>query len=202
MIWVRPSDIEEVANALKKGEIAIVPTETVYGVAATLSDEALAKVFQAKGRSENKPLIVGVADSAMAKKLVLAWPQQAEELVNRFWPGPLTLVLPKTAGIPDLVTAGGETVAVRAPGHHITLRLIEMVGAPLVLTSANRSGGSLPRSATEAVAQIGMEVAYVLDDGPTPVGIESTVYEVAAKKMLRQGAVSIEDIEAALGLNT
>lgn len=202
MIWVRQSDIEEVANALKKGEVAIVPTETVYGVAATLSDEALAKVFHAKGRSESKPLIVGVADAAMAKKLVSTWPLQAEELVNRFWPGPLTLVLPKTDGIPDLVTAGGETVAVRAPGHHVTLRLIEMVGAPLVLTSANRSGRSLPRSATEAVAQIGMEVAYVLDDGPTPIGIESTVYDVAAKKILRQGAVSIEDIEAALGLNT
>jgi L-threonylcarbamoyladenylate synthase len=156
MIWVRPSDIEEVANALRKGEIAIVPTETVYGVAATLSDEALAKVFHAKGRSENKPLIVGVADSAMAKKLVSTWPLQAEELANRFWPGPLTLVLPKAAGIPDLVTAGGDTVAVRGPGDQTTLRLIKMVSAPLVLTSANRSGGSLPRSATDAVAQIGI----------------------------------------------
>src|SRR5687768_16104521 len=121
----------------------------------------------------------------MARQLVSEWPDKADTLAERFWPGPLSLVLPKAKHIPYLVTAGGTTVAVRAPGHDVTLQLIELVGKPLVLTSANRSGGLTPKSAAEAVAQLGMSVAYVLDDGPTSIGIESTVYDLAADTIVR-----------------
>jgi len=196
VIWVWPGAIEEVAAAVSACEIAIVPTETVYGIAATLDPDALLKVFHAKGRPDHKPLIVGVANADMARQLVSEWPDKADTLAERFWPGPLSLVLPKAANIPYLVTAGGSTVAVRAPKHDVTLRLIEFVGKPLVLTSANRSGGAPPKSAAEAVAQFGMSVSYVLDDGPTTIGIESTVYDVASERVLRQGAVSHEEIRS------
>ena len=196
MIWVRPEAIEEVAAAIADGEIAIVPTETVYGIAATLDPDALLKVFHAKGRPDHKPLIVGVANADMARQLVSEWPAKADALAERFWPGPLSLVLPKAANIPYLATAGGSTVAVRAPKHDVTLRLIELVGKPLVLTSANRSGGAPPKSAADAVAQVGMAVSYVIDDGPTSIGIESTVYDIAADIVLRQGAISIEEVRS------
>jgi L-threonylcarbamoyladenylate synthase len=192
--WVRSDAIAEVAEALKSGEIAIVPTETVYGLASTLEPDALLKVFRAKGRPDYKPLIVGVSSAEMAKQLVEEWPDKAEQLVSRFWPGPLSIVLPKATNIPYLVTAGGKTVAVRAPGHEITLGLIERVGKPLILTSANLTGGAAPKSAPEAVAQLGLAVSYVIDDGPATLGIESTVYDVLAGKVLRQGAIPGEDL--------
>ena len=196
VIWVRPDAIVEVAEAIAGGEIAIVPTETVYGIASTLDPGALLKVFRAKGRPDHKPLIVGVANAEMAQQIVSEWPERAEALAQRFWPGPLSLVLPKALNIPYLVTAGGSTVAVRSPKHEVTLRLIEIVGKPLVLTSANRSGGDPPQSAAEAVAQVGMSVSYVLDDGPTTIGIASTVYDLAADKVLREGAVSHADMRS------
>ena len=194
MIWVRSGAVEEVANAIRNGEIAIVPTETVYGLASTLEPDALLKIFRAKGRPEYKPLIVGVSNAEMAKQLVAEWPERAQQLAERFWPGPLSLVLSKAPNLPYLVTAGGDTVAVRAPGNELTLRLIQLVGMPLVLTSANVSGGASPKSASEAVAQLGMAVRYVVDDGPTTFGIESTVYDVLGEKLIRAGAIRAEEI--------
>ncbi|MEO7453253.1 MAG: L-threonylcarbamoyladenylate synthase [Fimbriimonadales bacterium] len=196
MKWVRESAVEEVAAAIKVGAIAIVPTETVYGIASTLDDDALAKVFRAKGRPEGKPLIVGVSGAEMAGTVCAEWPAEAQALAERFWPGPLSLVLPKAEGIPLTVTAGGSTVAVRAPGLPITMRLIELVGEPIVLTSANVSSNVSPLTAAEAVAQIGLSVAYVLDSGRSPIGIESTVYEVSTRTVLRHGAIPEEGLKA------
>jgi L-threonylcarbamoyladenylate synthase len=196
MRWVRENAIEEVAEALKAGEIAIVPTETVYGIASTLNADALAKVFLAKGRPETKPLIVGVLDADMAKTVCAEWPDEAQMLAERHWPGPLSLVLPKAPRIPLMVTGGGPTIAVRAPGHPVTLALIEFVGEPIVLTSANEAGGKSARTAAEAVAQVGMGVAYVLDSGPSPVGIESTVFDVISCNVLRQGAIPRDGLKA------
>lgn len=194
VIWVRQDALDEVAHALRAGDIAVVPTETVYGLASTLESDALLKVFHAKGRPDHKPLIVGVTGAQMARLLVSEWPEQADQLASRFWPGPLSLVLPKAPTMPYIVTAGGPSVAVRAPGHLIAHRLIELVGKPLVLTSANRSGGVAPRTPAEAVAQLGIAPAYVLDDGPTRIGVESTVYDVLEKTVLRQGAISEDDL--------
>jgi L-threonylcarbamoyladenylate synthase len=194
MKWVRKDAMQEVAASLGRGEIAVVPTETVYGLASTLDPDALLKVFHAKGRPEYRPLIVGVADAEMARTLVTEWPERAEQLARKFWPGPLSLVLPKADFIPYMVTAGGATVAVRAPSHPVPLELIRLVGKPLVLTSANRSGGQSPKNAAEAVRQLGMAPAYVLDDGPSSLGVESTVYDVLNHIVLREGAIPATEL--------
>jgi L-threonylcarbamoyladenylate synthase len=194
MIWVRPDALEEVADALKAGQIAVIPTETVYGLASTLVPDALLKVFHAKGRPEHKPLIVGVTGSEMAQQIVSEWPMQAEALACRFWPGPLSLVLPKAEFIPYLVSAGGPSVAVRAPSHKVAFDLIRLVGKPLVLTSANKSGRPVSVSATESVRQLGLEPAYVIDDGPTIGQMASTVYDVLNDTILRKGPISEQAI--------
>jgi len=203
MIWMRVSHADdprlaEVASSLMEGEIAVVPTETVYGLTATLDPPALLKVFYAKGRPDYKPLILGVDGPAMARSVVSAWPNEAERLADAFWPGPLSLVLPKAEGLPLLVTAGGDTVAIRVPQHPIALKLIQLVGSPLVLTSANRTDCPPPQSATEAVQQLASHVGYVVDAGPTQLGVASTVYDVATGEILRQGAVSADEISAEL----
>lgn len=194
MIWHRGGEIAEVANALSLGEIAIVPTETVYGIAATLAPDALLKVFHAKGRPEHKPLIVAVEDQAMAQEVAAEWPAEAKRLADRFWPGPLSLAVPKADRIPYLVTAGGPTIAVRAPADEIVMGLLRLVGQPLVLTSANRTGEAPPRSAPEAVAQVGLSVAYVIDNGPSPIGVPSTVYDVTTGVVVREGAIQAADL--------
>nr|MBA3726973.1 threonylcarbamoyl-AMP synthase [Armatimonadota bacterium] len=173
MIWFRPTRADDprladVAAALLGGEIAIVPTETVYGLACVADDpKAIAKVFKAKGRAPDKPLIVAAADIDQSRALCSGWPKMAQVLARAFWPGPLTLVLPKAPAVPDLVTAGGGTVAVRVPDHPVLLRLIDMVGKPLIATSANKSNQLSPLSAQEAVGQVGLACAYVVDCGPT-----------------------------------
>jgi len=205
VIWFRATGADDqrladVARALLDGVIAIVPTETVYGLACVADDpKAIAKVFMAKGRIAEKPLIVAAKDSAQARTLCSDWPEMAEKLARAFWPGPLTLVLPKAPAVLDLVTAGGKTVAVRVPDHPVLLRLIDMAGKPLVATSANVSGQAPPRDAEDAVRQVGLACAYVVDCGPTSVGNESTIVQVdgASMSILRQGAIARADIELA-----
>ncbi|MDQ2985456.1 MAG: L-threonylcarbamoyladenylate synthase [Armatimonadota bacterium] len=186
------------ALALKAGDIVVVPTETVYGLASTLQPDALLRIFKAKGRPEYKPLIVGVDGPEMARTITGSWPAGAQTLAETFWPGPLSLVLPKSEKMPYLVTAGGPSVAVRAPAHGIAFSLIRLVGAPLVLTSANLSGGASPKTAAEVVGQLGCSPAYVFDDGPSIIGVESTVYDIAQRKVLREGSISSREIELAL----
>lgn len=201
MIWMRVSDADdprliEVAEAIKSGEIAIVPTETVYGLASTLLPEGLLKVFRAKGRPDYKPVILGVTDAEMARSVSSMWPPEAERLANAFWPGPLSLVVPKAERLPLLVTAGGATVAVRVPQHLIAYRLIELVGQPLVLTSANVTDAQPAVTASDAVEQLGFHASYIVDAGRSELGVASTVYDVIEQRVLRTGLISEEDIRA------
>jgi L-threonylcarbamoyladenylate synthase len=200
----RPGDaaIARAAALVRAGEIVAFPTETVYGLGANALDPgAVAKIYLAKGRPSHNPLIVHVADAAAARKLVLDWPVAAEELSARFWPGPLTLVLPKQLAIPDLVTAGLGTVAVRVPRHPVALALLQAAALPIAAPSANRSEGISPTTAEHVRAGLGGRIPLVLDGGATDVGIESTVVDLSGTvpRLLRPGMITVAELEAVLG---
>jgi L-threonylcarbamoyladenylate synthase len=192
--------IKEAAQILRDGGLVAFPTETVYGLGANALDAAaVAKIYQAKGRPETSPLIVHASSIEMARTLVTGWPREAEELAQRWWPGPLTLVLPKAAQIPDIVTAGLSTVGVRIPAHPLALQLIEAAGVPLAAPSANRFKELSPTTAAHVRAAFGDSIP-VLDGGPTRVGIESTVVSIASGKitLLRPGMIALGEIERAV----
>ena len=194
-----PENIEVAADALRRGEIVGMPTETVYGLAASLwNAEALQKTFAAKGRPADNPLIVHIAHLEQLEEVAAAWSDDARRLAERFWPGPLTLVLPKRSEVPDAATGGLGTVAVRVPAHPVALRLIDAAGTPLTAPSANPFMGLSPTRA-EHVRLPGVEI--VLDGGPCAVGIESTVVGLDGEtpRLLRPGGVPRAQIEAALG---
>ncbi len=181
--WPSPSAIHEAADAIRRGELVGMPTETVYGLAGdATSGQAVARIFEAKGRPTFNPLIVHVASSQQAWDYVDDVPKMAYRLTDAFWPGPLTLVLPRQntptrdrPGICDLVTAGLDTVAVRVPGHPVARQLIEASGVPLAAPSANRSGAISPTSAQDVNDELGDAMAMVLDAGRCDGGLESTV---------------------------
>ena len=178
------------------------PTETVYGLGANALDAAaVAKIYAAKGRPGTSPLIVHVDSIEMARGLVREWPERAERLSRRFWPGPLTLVLPKRPHVPDALTAGLDTVGVRIPWHPMALALIRAAGVPLAAPSANRFSELSPTTAGHVRARMGDRVAMVLDGGRTTVGIESTVLSLAGPEaiLLRPGMISQAQIEDAIG---
>jgi len=192
--------IKEAAQILRDGGLVAFPTETVYGLGANALDaSAVAKIYEMKGRPETSPLIVHASSIEMARTLVTQWPREAEELAQRWWPGPLTLVLPKSAQIPDIVTAGLATVGVRVPAHPLALELIEAAGVPLAAPSANRFGELSPTTAAHVRAAFGDSIP-VLDGGPTRVGIESTVVSIADGKitLLRPGMIALGEIEKAI----
>lgn len=194
--------VQRAAELLRAGEIVAFPTETVYGLGANALDErAVARIFLAKGRPSHNPLIVHAADAAAARALVLDWPLSAEALAACFWPGPLTLVLPKQPTIPDLVTAGLGTVAVRVPRHPLAHALLEAARLPVAAPSANRSEGVSPTTAAHVRASLGDRVPLILDGGPTEVGIESTVVDLSGEvpRLLRPGMISSDDLAAVLG---
>ncbi len=195
-------NIERVAEALREGRIAIIPTETVYGIAASaLQPEAVRRVFEAKGRPQDNPLIVHVASASLARELVAEWPDEAEILSKRFWPGPLTLVLRKSSLIPPIVTGGLETVAIRVPAHGTALAVLEAAGTPLAAPSANRFMGLSATRVENLDPGLIDRVQLVLDDGPCPVGLESTVVDLSgpSPSILRPGGVTRADVQAALG---
>lgn len=179
MSRVVPADEQGLLRArdvLQGGGLVAFPTETVYGLGAIATDAAhVARVFAAKGRPADNPVIVHVPDAAWLDRVACEVPAASRRLAEALWPGPLTLVLPRGAHIPDVVTAGGPTVAVRAPAHAVAQRLIELVGAPLAAPSANRSGSLSPTTAADVVVSLGDAVDLVLDGGACDVGIESTV---------------------------
>jgi L-threonylcarbamoyladenylate synthase len=192
--------IKEAAQILRGGGLVAFPTETVYGLGANALDaSAVAKIYEAKGRPETSPLIVHASSIEMARALVTQWPREAEELAERWWPGPLTLVLPKAAQIPDIVTAGLATVGVRIPAHPLALQLIDAAGVPLAAPSANRFKELSPTTAAHVRAAFGDSIP-VLDGGPTRVGIESTVVSIDDGKitLLRPGMVALGEIEKAI----
>ncbi len=196
------ADIAEAAAALKAGGLVILPTETVYGLAADAGDaRAVAKVYEAKGRPAFNPLIAHVADIAMARRIAV-FDDRAERLAAAFWPGPLTLVLPiaDTAAVCDLARAGLDTVAVRAPAHPVAQALLQAFGGLLVAPSANRSGRPSPTTLADAVAETGGSAAVALDGGPCWIGLESTVVALLDEaRLLRPGAVTRAEIEALIG---
>jgi L-threonylcarbamoyladenylate synthase len=198
-----PEVIAEAGAILRAGELVVFPTETVYGLGADATDErAVARIFAAKGRPRFNPLIVHVLDRTQADKLV-AFNSIAETLATAFWPGPLTLVLPRQQSSPValLASAGLDTVAVRAPRHEVARKLIEAAGRPIAAPSANRSGRISPTTALDAAEEMGDAVKLVIDGGPCRAGIESTVigFDGARAILLRLGAVPRGEIEALTG---
>ncbi|MSQ95390.1 MAG: threonylcarbamoyl-AMP synthase [Gemmataceae bacterium] len=190
------------ARILQSGGLVAFPTETVYGLGANALDpEAVGRIFTAKGRPAQNPIIVHVATTDDAKKLASAWPDQAELLANHFWPGPLTLVLPKQACVPDLVTAGGPTVALRIPAHPVALALLRACGLPVAAPSANRSTELSPTCAEHVLNSLTDQIDLLLDGGQTTGGLESTVLDLAADRprLLRPGLVTVAALEALLG---
>jgi L-threonylcarbamoyladenylate synthase len=187
---------------LRAGEVVALPTETVYGLAANALDErAVAKIFAIKGRPANNPIIVHVVGAAMAQRCVTGWPAAAEQLAGAFWPGPLTLVLPRAATIPGNVTAGGATVGVRWPGHPFIQAVIRECGFPLAAPSANLANRLSPTNAEHVRQQLGNQLALIVDGGQSQVGIESTVLDltVSPPKILRPGMISADSIAAVVG---
>lgn len=193
--------IRKAAEFLREGKLVAFPTETVYGLGACALDaRAVARVFEVKERPFFDPFIVHVADLTMAGELCDFSDPRALLLAERFWPGPLTLVLPKKPVIPDIVTAGLPTVAVRMPAHPVALRLIREAQVPIAAPSANRFGRLSPTLAVHVARQIGDRIELILDGGRCPIGVESTVIELADEPLLlRPGGVPLEEIERVIG---
>ncbi len=210
MIRIQPIDpatpdhtvLSRAASLLRRGQLVAFPTETVYGLGANALDpSAVRRIYDVKGRPEYNPLIVHVADGAAARRLVTAWPDAAERLTRRWWPGPLTIVLPKSREIPVEVTAGLGTVALRIPAHPVALALLQVCGFPLAAPSANRSGAVSPTTAEHVAAGLGDGVPMILDGGATGVGIESTVVDLSGNYpvLLRPGMISRAELEQEIG---
>lgn len=196
------ADLIRVKDLLIAGQLVAVPTETVYGLAANALDPAaVAKVFEAKGRPSFDPLIIHVPNAQQLERYVAKIPKQADQLINHFWPGPLTLVLPKKDIIPDLVTAGLDSVGVRCPDHHLTHQLLRQLDFPLAAPSANPFGYVSPTTAAHVQEQLGNKIPYILDGGPCKVGIESTIigFETDKPIIYRRGGISNEAIERVIG---
>lgn len=195
-------DVQKAAALLERGLLVAIPTETVYGLAANAYDAiAVAQIFDAKNRPRFDPLIVHTNSIERAQVFTARFPEWAQTLAREFWPGPLTIVLPKSDRIPDIVTSGLSTVAVRVPAHDVALDLLSRLDFPLAAPSANPFGYVSPTTAEHVLAQLSGRITYVLDGGACTVGVESTIVaeEEGELKVLRLGGVSIEEIERAVG---
>ncbi|MBV9505212.1 MAG: threonylcarbamoyl-AMP synthase [Acidobacteriia bacterium] len=192
------SGVEQAAALIRAGKLVAFPTETVYGLGANaLNTEAVSLIFEAKNRPRTSPLIVHVGSIQMACELASEWPAAAAALARRYWPGPLTLVVPKRPEIPDIVTAGLDTVGLRIPAHPLALALIRAAGVPIAAPSANRFTELSPTSAAHVAGSL---ADFVLDGGPSEVGIESTVLSLAGPPtLLRPGIIPLTEIEALIG---
>lgn len=196
------NDIDRAVSILRAGGVIAFPTETVYGLGADARNAAaVQRVFDIKGRPSTNPVIVHVADATVGRRFASEWPDAATALVERFWPGPLTLVLPKVDAIVPAVTAGRSTVGLRAPDHPRTLELLRQFNGPLIGPSANRSTHVSPTTAQHVRDELGDALDLVIDGGPCRVGIESTVLDLsgASPAILRPGAISREQIQAIIG---
>jgi L-threonylcarbamoyladenylate synthase len=194
--------VKRASELLRAGEVVALPTETVYGLAANALDEkAVAKIFQIKGRPSHNPIIVHVVGIEMAKRCVTVWPSSADKLARSFWPGPLTLVLPGSDTISEIVTAGGLTVGVRWPGHPFIQAVIRECKFPLAAPSANLSDHVSPTNAGHVRKQLGGKISLIVDGGQSQVGIESTVLDltVSPPKILRPGMIHAESLTAIIG---
>jgi L-threonylcarbamoyladenylate synthase len=197
-----PGEIAHAARLLRAGRLVAFPTETVYGLGASALDaEAVARIYAVKRRPATSPLIVHVASVEMAKSLATSWPEMADRLAQRFWPGPLTLVVEKEPAIPDVVTAGLQTVGLRLPAHPIALALIQAAGVPVAAPSANRFTELSPTTAEHVRRGLGSDVDFILDGGSCNVGIESTVISLTGPTpvLLRPGGISRTELEGIVG---
>jgi L-threonylcarbamoyladenylate synthase len=202
---ILPATEEHIARAaavIRAGGLVAFPTETVYGLGAdALNEDAVRKIFLAKERPADDPLIVHIASASQLPQLARQIPQRAWDLIERFWPGPLTLVLPKTERVPTVTTGGLDTVAVRMPSHPVAKRLIELSAVPIAAPSANRFGRPSPTIAKHVWEDLHGRIDLILDGGPTPIGVESTVLDLTVDPpmVLRPGGVTLEELRAVLG---
>jgi L-threonylcarbamoyladenylate synthase len=187
--------IKEAARTVAEGGVIVYPTDTVYGLGCSpFNQDSVKRIFSIKGE-RTKPLPILASDVKEIERIAHVT-DKALKLAEKFWPGPLTMVLPKKASLPSIVTRGLDSVAVRVPNHKVALELIRMSGGLLVGTSANKTGKKPPRTAADAAEQIGKEVDLIMDDGPTPIGASSTIIDLTREKLriLRQGPIKLEDI--------
>lgn len=194
--------VQRAADLLRAGEVVALPTETVYGLAANAFDAAaVAKIYAIKGRPAHNPIIVHVADHEMARRCVTKWPETAHSLARSFWPGPLTIVLPRAEIVPAVVTAGGATVGVRWPSHPFMQAVIRACGFPLAAPSANLANAISPTNAEHVQKSLGEQLSLIVDGGQAQVGIESTVIDLVAQpaRVLRPGMIHEESLRAAIG---
>lgn len=198
--------IHEAAEILRQGGVVAFPTETVYGLgASTFNSDAITKVFELKGRPHDNPLIAHVLDARQAATVASSFDESCDRLATRFWPGPLTLVLPRTAHVPANATGGRNTIAVRSPAHPVARTLLEELEAPISAPSANRSGRVSPTTAGHVASDFSdVDDLMILDGGSCALGIESTVVDVSTTPpcVLRQGAVTIEELREIIGALT
>jgi L-threonylcarbamoyladenylate synthase len=202
VIKANKENISRAAEIIKQGGLVAFPTETVYGLGADgLNPIAVAKIFEAKKRPAFNPLILHISDKLSLEKYSAVQNDKVDRLINKFWPGPLTLVLAKTNLVPDIVTAGNPTVAIRMPDHPVALKLIEESGTPIAAPSANRFGHLSPTEASHVAKYLGSKVDLILDGGKCPVGIESTIiqFDDGEFYLLRPGGLSKEEIENEIG---
>ncbi|MDM5228162.1 L-threonylcarbamoyladenylate synthase [Cytobacillus sp. NJ13] len=197
------SQFSQAADLLKNNEVVAFPTETVYGLGGNAeNDEAVRKIFEAKGRPSDNPLIIHIADKAQLDAFVTEIPQNAQALMDRFWPGPLTLIFNLKEGVlSHYATAGLSTVAVRMPDHSVALALLEKTGLPIAAPSANRSGRPSPTTADHVWEDLNGRIAGLVDGGPTGVGVESTVVDCTGEVpvILRPGGITREQLEEVVG---
>ena len=201
LLTLSEKDINCGGEILRQGGVVAIPTETVYGLAANAFDEtAVGKIFKAKGRPQDNPLIVHICDTAMLKDIVSEIPETAKKLMDAFWPGPLTIILPKSEKIPFCVSAGLQTVAVRFPSHKGAQAIIKSAGVPLAAPSANLSGSPSPTSFAHVKNDMLSRVDAIVDGGECEEGVESTVISLVNKaRLLRPGSVTVEQIESVIG---
>lgn len=204
IIWQgdRPEDIQAAAEYICCGELVAFPTETVYGLGGNALDNAAAqKIYAAKGRPSDNPLIVHIENQEQLRPLVRVIPPKAKPLIEAFWPGPLTLIMPRSALVPDGITGGLDTVAIRMPDHPAALALLKACGLPLAAPSANTSGKPSPTMAEHVYHDLKGKIAGIIDGGPTEVGLESTVLDLTVEPpvILRPGGISQAAIESVIG---
>lgn len=198
----QPEVIRRAAEVIRAGGLVAFPTETVYGLGANAVDSAaVARIFQAKGRPATNPVIVHVSDASDILNVAASWPETAVKLAARFWPGPLTLVVPRSDRVPSIVTAGGPTVAVRCPDHAVARALIRAAGVPVAAPSANRSTELSPTRAEHVLKGLNGLIDLLLDGGPCASGIESTVVDVTGEvpRILRPGPITVPMLEEVCG---
>lgn len=198
----KAEDLKEAASIIKEGGLVAFPTETVYGLGANgLEKSSIKKIYKAKGRPSDNPLILHIGKKDGIYPLVKEVPDLALELIEEFWPGPLTIILEKSDLVPGIITGGLETVAIRMPQHPIARRLIELSGVPIAAPSANISGKPSPTSGRDVIEDMDGKIAAVIDGGPTGIGLESTVLDLSGEKpmVLRPGGIGIEELRRVAG---